>query len=273
MHERWTPPDLSGSVALVTGATKGVGRGIAEVLAECGSTVYATGRHPERLSGHEHLIPTKCDHRNDGEVAALLERIRDEQGRLDVIVNNLIGWGDQLPDNSGGGPGAQLWEQSLAWWDHNFDGGIRAHVATCRFALPLLLKSDGPRLVLFTSELASEDPKKTWDVVLDLRAVTTRRLVHLLSAKLAPHTTVALLYPGWTRTEDIMAKLDAGSYSVKTLDELTAQTVSPHYTGRAAAMLVADNERIRHSGEVISSGELAAIYGFTDVDGSVKNPT
>jgi NAD(P)-dependent dehydrogenase (short-subunit alcohol dehydrogenase family) len=272
MEDRWTPPDLSGLVALVTGATKGVGRGIAEVLIECGATVYATGRRPERLTAHNGLIPVRCDHRNDVEVAGLVERIRNEQGRLDVLVNNVVAWSDQLPENEGAGPGADLWEQSLSWWDNNFDGGVRAHVATCRFALPLLLESDGPRLVLFTSELASENPEKTWDVVLDLRAVTTRRLVTLLAAKLAPKTTVALLYPGWTRTEDIIANVEAGTYAVKTQDELIAKTVSPHYTGRAAAMLSADEDRRRYSGDVVSSEELAAHYGFTDVDGSTKDP-
>lgn len=297
MEDHWDAPDLSGRVAVVAGASRGVGRGIAEVLGGCGVTVYITGRstrsnptrgNPEwtieavadaiKLKGGK-AVPVQCDHRSDDEVEKLFELLAREQGYLDILVNNLVGWSDSPGGvRSGDAPanefiGQPVWRQPLWWWDANFDAGVRAHLANCRFGIPLMLDRPGG-VVIFTSERPRADPLTAWDTILDLRAHTTARLVSVLAPRLHPYKVAALLlYPGWTRTEDIVAAVTAGSYPLaRTLDELHVKTVSPHYAGRATAALAADPAILMKSGQVLVVGDLAKEYNFTDIDGRQPNP-
>jgi NAD(P)-dependent dehydrogenase (short-subunit alcohol dehydrogenase family) len=276
-------------VAVVAGATRGVGRGIAEVLGECGALVYVTGRstrsaptlgHPEWsidavaetiASAGGSAVPVCCDHSRDDEVEALFARVAVEQGRLDLLVNNLVGWSDGSAGAAAGPAefaGRELWKQPLAWFDANFSSGVRAHLANCRFAVPLMLQRPGG-LVLFTSERAAAEPSRAWDTVLDLRAVATERLTGLLAHQLREHGSASLLlYPGWTRTEEIVASLEAGSYPLaRTREELFEKTVSAHFSGRAAARLLADPNVMERSGRFVVVADLAREYGFTDTDG------
>lgn len=294
MTDRWDPPDLSGRVAVVAGATRGVGRGIAEVLGECGALVYVTGRstraaptagNPEWsieavadavTAGGGTAVPVRCDHSRDDEVEALFHRVAVEQGRLDLLVNNLVGWSDST-EGADAVPaefaGQELWKQPLAWFDANFSSGVRAHLANCRFGVPLMLQRRRG-LVLFTSERAATVPSRAWDTVLDLRAVATERLAGLLAHQLRDHGIASLLlYPGWTRTEEIVASFEAGSYPlVKTREELLEKTVSTHFSGRAAARLLADPDVMERSGRFVVVADLAREYGFTDTDGRQPDP-
>ena len=296
-QDRWVPVDLTDRVAVVTGATRGVGRGIAEVLGSCGVTVYVTGRstrtRPTRGNPEWSLdsvvetiralggtaIPVRCDHLSDEDTERLFDQVRSEQNRIDILVNNTVGWSDHPGDateadaDTFGFVGHPPWEEPLWWWDANVAGGLRAHVATCRYGIPLMLDRRGG-LVAFTSERPGKDPADAEDVALDLRANATARLVAVLAGKLRPHGIASvLLYPGWTRSEEIVADFEARRYPlVQARDELYEKTVSPHYAGRAVASLAADTRVLNRSGTMVVVGELARELGFTDVDGRQPNP-
>jgi NAD(P)-dependent dehydrogenase (short-subunit alcohol dehydrogenase family) len=287
-REGWTRADLRGRVAVVTGASRGIGRGIAEVLGACGAKVYAVARDTKNdlasvtdfvdAAGGQG-VPVRSDLRSDNEAEALFHRVAADDGRLDILVNNAIGWDDR-PSGSGSsadeaGPSLTealpLWRQPLWWWDGNFASGVRMHVACCRFGIPLMLRSGSHGLVLFTSERAKADAKRVWDIVLDARAHATARLVSVLAAQLRPRgIAAAVLYPGWTRTESMIAATLAGAYPLaRSLEELNAKTVSPHFAGRAVALLATDPQLLERSGGLLSARRLATELGFTDVDGRI----
>ncbi len=287
-NDQWNPPDLSDRVAVVAGATRGVGRGIAEVLGACGAFVYITGRstranhdtNPERtveavaetvVAGGGRAQGVVCDHRNDEDVERLFARVREEQGALDILVNNQIGWADTPSDDAF--KRRRLWQRPLSWWDDNFDAGVRGHVANCHFGIPLMLDRERA-IVLFTSERAVSDPTEVWDAVYDLRATVAARMVTVLAEQLRPRSIpVILLYPGWTRTEEQIETAKAGTYPLaKTLAELLEKTASPHYAGRAAAAVARASDAMGLSGSIQSSYQLATRYGFTDMDGRCPNP-
>lgn len=286
--DQWQAPDLRGRVAVVAGATRGVGRGIAEVLGTCGAYVYLTGRstradagsNPERTveavaesiaaaGGRAQAIV--CDHRRDGDVERLFARVREEQGGLDILVSNQIGWGDTPTDDDY--ERRRLWQRPLSWWDDNFDAGVRGHVANCRYGIPLMLEREGA-IVLFTGEKAAADAADAWDAVYDLRATIAARMVTLLAHQLrSKHIAAVLLYPGWTRTEAQIDLVKSGGYpAVRSFEEYLEKTVSPHYAGRAAAALAADANAMELSGSIQSSRQLAERYGFTDIDGRRSDP-
>jgi dehydrogenase/reductase SDR family member 1 len=280
-------PDLSGRVAVVAGSTRGVGRGIAEVIGACGAHVYVTGRstrgdlrfNPARtveavvetitsLGGS--ATPVVCDHREEEEVRRLFERVRDESGRLDILVNNQVGWSDTPhPD---GFRRRRVWQRPIAWWDDNFDAGVRGHVLNCRYGIPMLLEQDQTTL-LVTSERAAASVEDAWDAVFDLRATVAERLVALLGAQLRPwNVTALLLYPGWTRTEDQIDAVNAGTAPmVQSMDEYLEKTASAHFAGRAAAAVAADANAKQLSGTLRTTQELARRYGFTDTDGRIPD--
>ncbi len=274
---------------MVAGATRGVGRGIAEVLGGCGAFVFVTGRstradsstNPERtVEAVTEAIAADggsacgivCDHRSGNDIERLFSRIRGEHGALDILVNNQIGWGDNFSDDAF--KRRRLWQRPPSWWDDNFDAGVRGHVVNCHYGIPLMLEREGA-IVLFTSEKAASDPAEVWDAVYDLRATVAARMVSVLSHQLRPKgVATVLLYPGWTRTEDQIDTVKAGNApNVKSFEEYLEKTASPFYAGRAAAALAADPDAIELSGSIQSSYQLAERYGFTDVDGRRPDPS
>jgi dehydrogenase/reductase SDR family member 1 len=283
----WSAPDLSGRVAVIAGSTRGIGRGIAEVIGACGAHVYVTGRSTRsnphvdpdrtvedvaetitRLGGS--ATPVVCDHRDERDVGRLFERVRNESGRLDILVNNQVGWSDSPhPD---GFRRRRLWQRSVAWWDDNFDAGVRGHVLNCHYGIPMLLEQEKATL-LFTSERAAASVEDAWDAVYDLRATVSERLVALLGVQLRPwNVTAVLLYPGWTRTEDQMDAVRAGTApTVRSMDEYLEKTASAHFAGRAAASIAGDPNAKVLSGTLHTTQELAKRYGFTDIDGRIPD--
>lgn len=276
---------LAGRVALVAGATRGAGRGIAAELGAAGATVYVTGRttreqqseygRPEtidetaelvdRLGGHG--IAVRVDHLLPEEVRALVARIRAEAGRLDILVNDI--WG-----------GEKLFEWNKPVWHHDLANGLRllrlaidTHLITTHHALPLLIERPGGLLVEVTDGTSDYNADHyRINPFYDLAKVAVNRMAWAHARDLAPHGAVAVsLTPGWMRSE-IM--LDAfGVTEASWRDALAtvphfAISETPRFVGRAVAALACDADRARWNGQSLSSGGLAQVYGFTDLDGS-----
>ncbi|MBC8993469.1 MULTISPECIES: SDR family oxidoreductase [Micromonospora] len=276
---------LTGTVALVAGATRGAGRQIAVQLGAAGATVYATGRttrerrsemdRPETIEETAELvtaaggtgIAVAVDHLDPEQVRALVERIDAEQGRLDVLVNDV--WGaDPLI----------TWEKPV--WEQPLDAGFRTlrlavdtHIITSHFALPLLIRNPGG-LVVEVGDGTKEhnDSEYRLSVFYDLAKVSVNRLGFSQAHELAPHgCTAVALTPGWLRSEAMLEH-----YGVTEANWRDGAKTEPHFVmsetpafvGRAVAALAADPDRARWNGKSLDSGGLAQVYGFTDVDGS-----
>ncbi|MEU7762290.1 SDR family oxidoreductase [Micromonospora aurantiaca (nom. illeg.)] len=276
---------LTGTVALVAGATRGAGRQIAVQLGAAGATVYATGRttrerrsemdRPETIEETAELvtaaggtgIAVAVDHLDPEQVRGLVERIDAEQGRLDVLVNDV--WGaDPLI----------TWEKPV--WEQPLDAGFRTlrlavdtHIITSHFALPLLIRNPGG-LVVEVGDGTKEhnDSEYRLSVFYDLAKVSVNRLGFSQAHELAPHGCTAVsLTPGWLRSEAMLEH-----YGVTEANWRDGAKTEPHFVmsetpafvGRAVAALAADPDRARWNGQSLDSGGLAQVYGFTDVDGS-----
>jgi len=267
---------LAGQVAVVTGATRGAGLGIARVLGEEGATVYVTGRSvrgaptvPEHPGGVEdaadevtarggHGIPVRCDHTDEQAVDGLFQQVRREQGRLDLLVCNA--WAGYMPYPEHNDWFAQpFWEQSMDRWDGMFTGGLRAHLLTARYGLPLMLPARRG-LVVFTTFTMGR--KYLGNVFYDVAKNGICRAAEVLASELEEHEIAVLaLTPGWVLAER-MTDLS---------EQQRAQTESPEYIGRAIAALASDPGIARRTGQTFAVGNLAREYGFTDVDG--RQPT
>ena len=272
-------------MALVAGATRGAGRGIAVELGAAGATVYVTGRttrtqaseygRPETIeetaarvteAGGEG-VAMRVDHLVPSEVEALVARIRTERGRLDVLVNDI--WG-----------GEKLFEWNKAVWEHDLANGLRllrlavdTHLITSHHALPLLIAKPGGLLVEVTDGTAEYNADHyRLSVFYDLAKTAAIRMAWGHAKDLAPHGATAVsITPGWMRSEMML-----DNYGVTEENWRAAAAKSPHFVisesprfvGRAVVALAADPDRARWTGQSLSSGGLAKVYGFTDVDGS-----
>jgi NAD(P)-dependent dehydrogenase (short-subunit alcohol dehydrogenase family) len=276
----WRPPDLRGRVAVVTGATRGVGRGVAVVLGECGATVYATGRTTRatqnrrapgtvedtaeavtRAGGRGIAAPT--DHTDDAQVAALFERVASEQaGALDLLVANAWGGYEGYGDADFAGP---FWTQPLWRWDAMFTAGLRAQFTAARAAAPAMV-ARGRGLIVVTGGWATTE-HYLGNVPYDVVKAASSRLVAALGHELRPHGVAAVgVYPGFTRTEAVVAAFAAQGA------EPPPGTHSPEFVGRVVAALLADPQAAALSGTGAQAADLAARYGVADVDGREVAP-
>jgi NAD(P)-dependent dehydrogenase (short-subunit alcohol dehydrogenase family) len=270
---------LTGTIALVTGASRGVGRGVALGLGEAGATVYVTGRTELEGAGAVPLggtihrtaeevdalggraIAVRCDHRDDEQVRSLFERIAREHGRLDVLVNNVWGGYEHFSDGTEFWKESGFWTAPIARWDKMFQAGVRAHYVASVLAAPLMIAQGRGLIVNISFSAARKDDA---GVAYGVAKAADDRMAACMAHELRPHNVAALaLYPGLVRTEGVLAAGDFFDLS---------NSESPQFIGRAVAALAADPEVMRRSGQVLVAAELALEYGFTDIDGRQPIP-
>lgn len=290
---------LSGRVAVVAGATRGAGRGIAAALGEAGATVVCTGRttrdrrseydRPETIEETAELVTSlggegiaiPVDHLDQEQVKRLAERIRTDYGRVDVLVNDI--WGAELLK----GPPPE-WNKPI--WEHDLDKGLRilrlaidTHLITSHYLLPLVVSRPGGLLVEVTDGTSEYNASHyRISAFYDLAKVSVNRLAYSQGHELAPHGATALsITPGWLRSEIMLEAFGVTENDWRSSLESRdgkpsappdfALSESPRFVGRAVAAVAADSNRARWNQRSVTSGELAAEYGFTDVDGSRPN--
>ena len=276
---------LTGKIALVGGATRGGGRGIAVALGEAGATVYATGRstregrseidRPETIEETAELvtraggegIPVPVDHLDPDQVRGLVERIDADHGRLDVLVNDI--WGAE-----------HLFEWNKPIWQHDLDRGLRllrlaieTHLITSHHALPLLVREPGGLVVEVTDGTADYNANHyRVSTFYDLAKTSVIRLAWAQAQELREHGgTAVALTPGWMRSEIMLEHHGVSESNWRDATERTPHfciSETPRFVGRAVAALAGDPEVSRWNGQSLSSGQLAQEYGFTDLDGT-----
>jgi NAD(P)-dependent dehydrogenase (short-subunit alcohol dehydrogenase family) len=301
MSTRSNPNSLHGRVAVVAGATRGAGRGIAAALGEAGATVICTGRTssikpiPSDYHRHETIEETAdlvtglggrgvaipVDHLLPADVSALAERIRREFGPIDILVNDI--WGGELLK---GRPS----EWNTPIWQHDLDRGLRilrlaidTHLITSRYLLPLLIQKPGGLLVEVTDGTNAYNASTyRISVYYDLAKISVNRLAFSQGHELAPRgATAVAITPGWLRSEMMLENYSVTESNWRdALDPARADrglpvapaafgmSESPRYIGRGVVALASDPKRSRWNQRSVTSGQLARDYGFTDIDGS-----
>lgn len=270
---------LSGKVALVTGATRGIGKGIVMALAKAGVIVYFTGRTEKSYEGAVNLsgslsetenevrknggmaIGVKCDHTNDSEVKKVFDKINLEHGRIDILVNNV--WGGYEHFNNG----TEFWKEQEFWttpisrWDSMFNAGVRAHYIASYLAAPILIKQNSG-LIVNISYWASQ--RNDRGVAYGTAKSATDRLTATMAFEFEKYNVAVIsLYPGLVRTESVLAAKEYFDLS---------NSESPEFIGRAIAALASDSRVITKTGKICIAAQLAAEYGFNDIDGKQPIP-
>jgi len=248
--------NLDGTVAVVTGATRGVGRGVASELARAGARVFTTGRSAETHQHQSHITHLRCDHRHDAETVAAFTRILDASGKVDLLVNNVWGGYESMIENGVFTWSKPFWEQPLWRWDAMVGAGARASYHASQLAAPSMV-AQRRGLIVNISFWAAQ--KHIGNVAYGVSKAATDKMTADMAVELKPHNVaVVSLYPGLVRTEKVME-------AAQWLD--LSNSESPEFIGRAVAALAADADVHRHSGKVLVAAALAAEYGFTDIDG------
>ncbi|MFD9465222.1 SDR family NAD(P)-dependent oxidoreductase [Streptomyces sp. NPDC060027] len=273
MNDAWNAPDLGGKVAVVTGASRGVGRGIALALGEAGATVYVTGRSARTGRRTEGLpgtvddtadevtrrggkgIALRCDHAEARDNEALAERIKADHGRLDLLVTNAWGGYERSAEVRFDAP---FWEQPM-WRYELFEASLRGQYDVTRRLVPLMIPQQSGLVVGISF---SDGDIYLGQVGYDVFKSASDRMCRGVASDLRRSGVAAVsLHPGFVRTERVEAAWEAmGSGPASVVH-------SPEYVGRAIAALLADPDVMERTGTVLSTGDLAVEYGFDDVDG------
>jgi len=268
--------NLKGKVAIVTGASRRIGRGVARGLGEHGATVYVTGRTedggalPDFLKGtgiHRTAeevtalggvgLAHRCDHANDAEVERLFERVLSEQGRIDILVNSA--WGGGVHAMQGYFFGAPFWEQPVSLWDDNFSVGLRSNYVASRLAAGAMVRQKSGLIV----NISYYGGRHYFNnVAYGVAKAAVDRLSADTAHELKAHNVAVFsLYPGTAATEGM---IEYAKYDPR-MD--TSRMETPQFSGRCVAALALDPGAIEQTGSVLIAAEVAQRYGFTDVDG------
>jgi dehydrogenase/reductase SDR family protein 1 len=248
-------------VALVTGGSRGVGRGIAQALARERVTVYVTGRSVATADLPDGVIRISCDHRDDAQVAVAFERIKAERGRLDILVNNAWGGYEQMVEDGLFSWPYPFWLQPRWRWDAMMTVGVRGAFVAAQFAAQTMTAAHCGLIVNISFWAAR---KHLGNVLYGCAKAATDKLTADMAHELAPHgVTVVSLYPGLVRTEAVVAAADFLDLS---------NSESPEFIGRAVCALARDPQKMSRSGCVLVAAQLALDYGFTDIDGRQPRP-
>ena len=252
---------LEGSVAVVTGGTFGVGRGIASVLAQSGARVFVTGRSADAVAKAKRIMSICCDHRQDAEVASAFERVAKEAGGIDILVNNVWGGYERMIEDGTFTWTKPFWEQPLWRWDAMFAAGVRAHYHASQLAARSMVASRRGLIVNISFWAAQ---KHIGNVAYGVSKAATDKMTADMACELRPYgVSVVSLYPGLVRTEKVM---EAAAW----LD--LSNSESPEFIGRAVVALAGDPDVMRHTGTVLVAARVALEYGFTDIDGRTPRP-
>ena len=269
---------LSGSVAVVTGATRGIGKGIAIELASAGATVYFTGRSTEEEPMRPGTVAAtareieeqgglgigiRCDHHDDADVAAVFERIRTEAGRLDVLVNNATAeMGEMIGQN--------FWELPLSIWDDLIGVGLRSHYVASWHAAPIMIEQGGGLIVNVSSHGSRE---YLMGVSYGVGKAGVEKLTTDMAKELREHhVAVTSIWPGLVKSENRLVLAETqpdGRQTLFGLDLTYAET--PHFPGRAVVALASDPDQMKRTAQAFWVRDLARDYGFTDIDGSIPD--
>lgn len=284
----WTPPNLRGRVAVVAGASRGAGRGIAVAPGECGATVYVTGRTvrggpvpPDGVSGTidetaeevtlrgGRAIPIAVDFTREAEVAAFFARVEREDGRLDILANSVFGWSAESfeeflhPERKR----KLFWEQNSVGWKESVEGGPYAHLLGAVHGARSMAKRGGGLIVSITEPILGFGPKTLDWALIELGHHGINEMAAAMKSDLAKiGVTIVALAPGFMRTERVLMHMRGTSEKHKKAFGFHLSE-TPEYTGRAIAMMSADKKVSRHSGKLVYVGDLAKTYKFKDADG------
>jgi NAD(P)-dependent dehydrogenase (short-subunit alcohol dehydrogenase family) len=265
---------LTGKVALVTGASRGIGKGIALALADAGATVYVTGRTAaegeHELAGTIHQtaadvtarggtgIAVPVDHGNDADVVTLFEQIRDEYDRLDILVNNAFALPDDLTDPE------PFWEKPVSNWQM-VDVGVRSNFTAARHAARIMVPQRSGLIVATSGYVGAT---YTYGVVFGLAKAAVDRMARDMAVELQPHNVASVsLWQGLTMTERAQRNLTARPEMTQSIVTMPAVASSPIFPGRVIAALATDPDLMELSGGTFITAELATRYGVTDIDG------
>jgi NAD(P)-dependent dehydrogenase (short-subunit alcohol dehydrogenase family) len=253
---------LDGKVAVVTGASRGVGKGIAQELMDAGAFVYITGRSVDDMRYVKARgVALECDHRDDRNTELVFRRIAEEKKRIDILVNNVWGGYENMLENGEFTWTRPFWQQPIWRWDSMFNAGVRAHYIASRFAAPIMVERQRG-LIVNVSFWAAQ--KYVGNVAYGVSKSATDKMTSDMSAELKPHNVaVVSLYPGLVRTEKVMA-------AAEWLD--LSNSESPRFIGKAIVGLSTDAKVMERSGQVVIAAALAKEYGFTDIDGRQPRP-
>lgn len=253
---------LDGRVAIVTGGTKGVGRGVVRELARVGAQVFVTGRSvPDHEPFDEPVTAIRCDHRDDSHVEAVFDRLAREAKSIDLLVNGVWAGYEGMVENGEFTWPKPFWQQPLWRWDAMFAAGVRAHYHASQLAARTMV-AQRRGLIVNISFWAAQ--KHVGNVAYGVSKAATDKMTSDMSMELKPYgVAVVSLYPGVVRTEKVM---EAAPY----LD--LSNSESPDFIGRAVAALATDPEVLRQTGKILVAAALASEYGFTDVDGKTPRP-
>lgn len=282
---------LKGKVALVAGATRGAGRGIACMLGEAGANVYCTGRstrsihverskdsspftttgRPETIEETAEMIeqyggvgiPVRVDHLDETQVKALFERVKSEQGKLDILVNDIWG-GDDLAEW-----GVPFWKQDIAKGLLMQQRAVHTHIITAHYGVPLMVENKQGLVIEITD---GDSPNYRGNFFYDMAKSTVIRMALAMSEELRPHNITALaLTPGFLRSEAMLEHFgvtEANWQDGAKKEQHFIASETPYFVGRAVAGLAADPNVMAKSGGVFSSWGLSDEYGFIDIDGN-----